>query len=467
MDPVSIFLAPDSTEPTLPLWTVRPATVAGLASSLSSEQMRWLDSIGFKGEAKKVALLPGADGALAGAVVGLGDAAKRPAEPDDVVMGLLPGQLPAKAFHLAEAGADATLAAVAWGLGAYRFRRYKAGNGSDLARLRIPAGADRRAVEAIVGGVHLGRDLINTPSNDMGPAELEAAARDVAQRFGAKVTSIVGDALLEQNFPLIHAVGRASPRAPRLIDIVAGREGAPKVTIVGKGICFDTGGLDIKPASAMLLMKKDMGGAATALALAHMILSLGLDVRLRVLLPTAENSIAGNAFRPGDVIRSRAGKTVEIGNTDAEGRLVLADALAFADEDRPDHLISFATLTGAARVAVGPELAPYFTTDDATAQALESAGLAVGDPLWRLPFTAAYQGSLDSPVADMNNVSEGGFAGAIVAAVFLERFVTQASRYTHFDIWGWRAAGKALGPKGGETNAARAVLEMLQRTYGR
>ncbi len=466
MDPASIYLAPESTEPTLPLWLARPSTVAGLSSTLSPSQMRWLESIGFKGEARKVALVPGEDGALAGAVVGLGDASKRSAEPDQALLGLLPGQLPARAFHLAEDGIDPTLAAIAFGLGAYRFRRYKAGEATAMARLRLPATADRRAVEAIVGGVHLGRDLINTPSNDMGPAELETAARDLARRFGAQVSSIVGDALLEKNFPLIHAVGRASPRAPRLIDIVAGRDSAPKITIVGKGICFDTGGLDIKPSSAMLLMKKDMGGAATALALAHMILSLGLDVRLRVLLPTAENSISGNAFRPGDVIRSRAGKTVEIGNTDAEGRLVLADALALADEEAPEHIISFATLTGAARVAVGPELAPYFTTDEATAQVLENAGRAVADPVWRLPFAAAYQNSLDSPVADMNNGSEGGFAGAIVAAVFLERFVTRASRYTHLDIWGWRAAGKALGPKGGETNAARAVLEMLRRTYG-
>jgi leucyl aminopeptidase len=265
---------------------------------------------------------------------------------------------------------------------------------------------------------------------------------------------------------MIHAVGRASTRPPRLIDVTWGRADAPRVTLVGKGICFDTGGLDIKPASAMLLMKKDMGGAAAALALAHMVMAGALDVRLRVLIPAAENSIAGNAFRPGDVLTSRAGKTVEIGNTDAEGRLVLADALALADEERPDTLVSFATLTGAARVALGPELPPLYTDDDAFAGALAAAGLRVGDPVWRMPFWSGYESSLDSPVADMNNVADGPFAGSVTAALFLRSFVKQARRFAHFDIYGWRPAPKPLGPKGAEVQAARAVFEVMRAERG-
>ena len=301
----------------------------------------------------------------------------------------------------------------------------------------------------------------------MGPEDIEAAALRVARHHGAAAVSIVGDDLLRQNFPLIHAVGRASPREPRLIDITAGRADAPKVTIIGKGIAFDTGGLDIKPSSAMLLMKKDMGGAASALALAHMILATGLDVRLRLIIAAAENSVSGNAFRPGDVIRSRAGKTVEIGNTDAEGRLVLADALSLADEEAPDHVFTFATLTGAARVALGPEIMPFYCDDAELAGNLTSAGDAVGDAVWRMPLRTPYEGWLDSHVADMNNVAEGGFAGSIVGAMFLRRFVPRARRFAHFDIYGWRPQTKALGPRGGEAQAARAVLEALTRAYGR
>jgi leucyl aminopeptidase len=311
--------------------------------------------------------------------------------------------------------------------------------------------------------VWLGRDLINTPASDLGPQQLEETTRLLAKRHGAKVSSIVGDDLRTANFPMIHAVGRASDRPPRLIDLTWGKATSPRVTLVGKGICFDTGGLDIKPASAMLIMKKDMGGAAAALALAHMIMSSGLDVRLRVLIPAAENSVAGNAFRPGDVLMSRAGKTVEIGNTDAEGRLVLADALALADEEEPDTIVSFATLTGAARVALGPELPPLYTDDDAFAGEIAEAGNRVGDPVWRMPFWTGYESTLDSAVADMNNVSDGPFAGSVTAALFLRRFVKQARRFAHLDIYGWRPAPKALGPKGGEVQSARALFEVLRQ----
>jgi leucyl aminopeptidase len=326
----------------------------------------------------------------------------------------------------------------------------------------MPGEAEGGFAQAIVEAVAMGRDLINTPASDLGPEELEDAARSLATRHEASVTSIVGDDLLARNFPMIHAVGRASQRAPRLIDIAWGRKQAPRVTLVGKGICFDTGGLDIKPASGMLIMKKDMGGAAAALAIGHMIMAAHLDVRLRILIPAAENSISGNAFRPVDVLKSRAGKPVEIGNTDAEGRLVLADALALADEEKPDTLLSFATLTGAARVALGPDLPPFFTDEDGFADAVLSAGLRVGDPVWRMPFWAGYESNLDSSVADMNNVSDGPFAGAVTAALFLRRFVRQARRYGHFDIYGWRPVQKPLGPRGGEVQAARAVFDMLR-----
>jgi leucyl aminopeptidase len=382
----------------------------------------------------------------------------------ELAVGALPSMMPPGRYRLASAVGDAELAAVAWGLGAYRFRRYKSSNGNtdETATLEMPGEAEGGRARAIVEAVAMGRDLINTPASDLGPEELEDAARSLATRHDASATSIVGDDLLARNFPMIHAVGRASQRAPRLIDIAWGRTQAPRVTLVGKGICFDTGGLDIKPASGMLIMKKDMGGAAAALALGHMIMSAHLDVRLRILIPAAENSISGNAFRPGDVLKSRAGKSVEIGNTDAEGRLVLADALALADEEKPDTLLSFATLTGAARVALGPDLPPFFTDDDAFADAVLSAGLRVGDPVWRMPFWAGYEANLDSSVADMNNVSDGPFAGAVTAALFLRRFVRQARRYGHFDIYGWRPAQKPLGPKGGEVQAARAVFDMLR-----
>jgi leucyl aminopeptidase len=318
-----------------------------------------------------------------------------------------------------------------------------------------------------VEAVWLGRDLINTPASDMGPAELEAAARALAARHGAKVGSIVGDALLDENFPMIHAVGRASPRPPRLIDITwkkkGGRRDAPLVTLIGKGITFDTGGLDIKPASAMLLMKKDMGGAATALATGHMIMGQGLDVRLRILIPSAENAVSGDAFRPSDVLTSRSGRTVEIGNTDAEGRLVLADALDLADEEEPGTVFVFATLTGAARTALGPELPALFTDDDALAASLAATGVRIGDPLWRLPLWPGYDKCLDSDVADMNNVWESPFAGAITAALFLKRFVKKAKRFVHLDLYGWRPAPRPLGPKGGEPQGARAVVETLKQ----
>jgi leucyl aminopeptidase len=461
----SVLAPADTQERSIPVWIARDVRWQREAP-LTDAQRTWVESAGFKGTGNRPLLVPGSDGSVAGVAFGIGESRDPMAKPE-LLLGLLAGVLPPGLYHLASDVEDAELAGVAWGLGAYRFRRYKTGipeNG--VARLKLPRGARWTRVLAIVDGVWLGRDLINTPAGDLGPQELEEAARRLAERHGARVVSVVGDDLLAQNLPMIHAVGRASSRPPRLIDLTWTKPGggpdAPKVTLVGKGICFDTGGLDIKPPSGMLIMKKDMGGAAAALAIAHAAMATGLDVRLRVLIAAAENSISGNAFRPGDVLRSRAGKTVEIGNTDAEGRLVLADALALADEEQPDTLLSFSTLTGAARVALGPELPPLFTDDDKLADTVAAAGLRVGDPVWRMPFWSGYESSLDSPVADMNNVSDGPFAGAVTAALFLRRFVKRARRFAHFDIYGWRPAPRPLGPKGAEVQAARAVLKALE-----
>jgi len=457
------FVDEGSAGPEIPIWAVeKGASLAELP--LTREQRTWVEALGFKGTAKQQALIPGSDGSIAGVLFGLGDgAAGEPSGSSDLLLGQLAQSLPAGAYRLAQELRDPTLAGVAWGLGAYRYDRYKSANCARAAQLRLPEGADRRCVVNTVEAVRLGRDLINTPASDLGPAEIEAAARDLAQRHGASIAVIAGDDLIAHNFPMIHAVGRASARPPRLIDLTWGRSGAPTVTLVGKGISFDTGGLDIKPAGAMLLMKKDMGGAAAALALGHMIMGQKLDVRLRILIPAAENSISGDAFRPGDILKSRAGATVEIGNTDAEGRLVLADAIALADEEAPQSLFVFATLTGAARAALGPDVPALFTNDDAFAAEIVGTSARVGDPVWRLPLWAGYDAKLDSPVADMSNVWEAPFAGSITAALFLKRFAKRARRFAHFDIYGWRPAPTALGPKGGEPQAARAVLAVLKK----
>jgi leucyl aminopeptidase len=455
----------DDNKPASSIWLVKQGETLDLIEGLSPQQRTWIAAQGFEGQAKRHVLVPGTDGKPVGVVLGAGDGnAGEPCGPSELLLGLLPALLPVGTWTLATPTQHADLAAVAWGLGAYKFRRYKPA-AANLPTLRLPAGVDLARITAIVDGVWQGRDLINTPANDMGPAEIETAARHLAALHGSAMTSIVGDALLQHNCGLIHAVGRASPRAPRLIDFSWGRPDAPKVTLVGKGIAFDTGGLDIKPASGMLLMKKDMGGAASVLATAHMIMAHKLDVRLRVLIAAAENSVSGDAFRPGDILTSRAGKTVEIGNTDAEGRLVLADALSFADEDAPDILITYATLTGAARVALGADLPPLFCDDAAFAAEVQAAGAAIGDPLWRLPFWPGYDRQLDSEIADINNAPDSPFGGAITAALFLRRFVTRARCYAHIDMYGWRQAPRPLGPKGGEAHAARAVFETLRRRF--
>ena len=362
--------------------------------------------------------------------------------------------------------ADPELATLGFLAGSYRFTRYKSADGGKTTRLVLPDGASKEQVLALAEALYVGRDLINTPANDLGPADLETAARELATAFDASIKVTEGSGLLSDNFPMIHAVGRASDRAPRLIDLRWGAEHAPKVTIVGKGICFDTGGLDIKPGSAMALMKKDMGGAAAALAFALLVMRAKLPVRLRVLIPAAENSIAGNAFRPGDVLTSRNGMTVEIGNTDAEGRLVLADAISLADEEAPDYLFTIATLTGAARVALGPDLPPLYTDDEDLAAGLLASGSAVGDPLWRMPFWPPYDKLLKSSIADVNHIAEGSFAGSIIAALFLKRFVRNAKRFAHLDIFGWVPREQPGRPQGGEPQAARALFDFFRRELG-
>ncbi|AHB47937.1 cytochrome C oxidase subunit II [Hyphomicrobium nitrativorans NL23] len=466
--PADVLVPHDTAEASTPIWLVSDAQPVSAIPDLDETARRWLEETRFTGAARKQAIVPGPTGKPAGVVLGLGNGtAGDPSGPSELLIGQLAASLPSGLYHLASETPNAALAAVAWGLGAYRFRRYKSGAGDAPPRLKLPAEVDHQSVVSQVSAVWSGRDLINTPAADLGPAELEAAAALVARDHGASISTVVGDDLLDQGHRMIHAVGRAHPRAPRLIDMrwqkPGGRPDAPRLTLVGKGITFDTGGLDIKPASGMLLMKKDMGGAAAALTLAEMIMSLGLDVRLRLLIAAAENSIAGDAFRPGDILTSRAGHTVEIGNTDAEGRLVLADALSLADEEAPDTLLVFATLTGAARVALGPDLPAFFTNDDAFAAALVAESEAVGDPVWRLPLWPSYDRHLDSDIADLRNVSDGPFAGAVTAALFLKRFVTNARRFAHFDLYGWRPTARPLGPKGGEPQTARAILSLLAK----
>lgn len=353
-----------------------------------------------------------------------------------------------------------------FGLSSYRFTRYRDAP-PEAPRLVLSDAAELQRVRTILNGVHLTRDLINTPANDLGPADLAAAVRALFDRHGGKGEVIEGDSLLARGFPMVHTVGRASSRPPCLADFTWGDEAAPKVTLVGKGVVFDTGGLDIKPSNAMLLMKKDMGGAANVLGLASMIMEAEVPVRLRVIVPCVENAVSGDAFRPGDVLKSRKGLTVEIGNTDAEGRLILADALVLADDEEPDLLIDMATLTGAARVALGPDLPPFFTNDDAIAQDLDVMSEAAADPLWRLPLWQPYMRYLDSKVADINhiNTTGGGFAGSITAALFLSRFVEKAASWVHFDIYGWTPIERPGRPAGGEAQGIRCLFDLIADRY--
>ena len=429
----------------VPILFVTAKTFAAATKILDEREHVFVRAAGFEPKAGRHLIVPGPDGKLAGILFGLEDA-------DDPVKdlfrpGQLAGVLPPGTYRFANAPHSARLAALAIALGAYQFARYRKAEARAI-KLVVPDGVDGEDLSRIIEAVTLCRDLTNTPSNDMGPAELETAARALAKKHGAKIRVTNGKALAK-NFPLVHAVGVGSARAPRLIDITWGKPNNPKITLVGKGVCFDTGGLDIKPDTGMLNMKKDMGGAATALALAHMIMARGLKIRLRVIIPAVENSISGTSFRPRDIYTARKGISVEIGNTDAEGRLILADDLTLADEDKP---------------ALIADMPPFFTEDDALANELARAGAAENDPLWRMPLWRPYEAMLDSKVADLNNVATGGYAGSITAALFLRRFVT-AKSWVHFDIFAWTPAAKPGRPEGAECQTARAIYAMLCVRY--
>lgn len=450
-----------ASETSRPIWLVTEQSWPGIASELPKAAQGFAKAQGFEGKAGSHCVLPDGDGNMLGVVFGLhGSDAKHD---DPFLVGKLPTLLPDGVYRFETEAPNPALASLAWLLGSYSFNRYR-NRAEKNVRLVVPQGVDAEEMTRIADAVFRSRNLVNTPTSDLGPDGIEAAARQIAETHGANFSSIVGNDLLKQNFPMIHAVGRASATPPRLIDFTWGPDNAPRVTLVGKGVAFDTGGLDIKPASSMLLMRKDMGGAAAALALADMIMGAKLPVRLRVLIPAVENSISGNAFRPGDILQSRKGITVEIGNTDAEGRLILADALALADEEKPDLLLDFATLTGAARVALGPELPPFYTDDDELAAEIARYGVAENDPVWRMPLWAPYQSQLDSKFADMNNTG-GPMGGSITAALFLRRFVYQAKAHVHFDIFAWNNSTRPARPEGGEVQAARLLYALLKGRY--
>ena len=450
----------DPAAPALPLHAVTPAGLDALLAALPPAQSAWLRGQGFAARAQELRLLPGQDG-LAGAVLGLGAEAADAASP--WAFGAAPFALPEGTTWRIEGTPDPAAAVLGWGLGAYRYAALKSKPGRGPALLAPPPGTEAARQQA--AAIRRGRDLINTPANLLGPAELAEAARALGAAHGASVEVIEGAALAE-GFPAVQAVGGGSPRAPRVAILRwTGRADGPLVALCGKGVCFDTGGLDLKPSAAMLRMKKDMGGAAAVLAAAEMLMAARSPIRLMVLVGAVENAVSGTAFRPMDVIRTRKGLTVEIGNTDAEGRLVLADLLAFAAESQPRLLLDCATLTGAARVALGPDLPALFANDDALAEALLSSGSAHGDPMWRLPLQKTYVSWLDSAAADLNNVALKPMAGAIIAALFLQHFVPQDQAWAHMDLYAWNDGGRPGRPEGGEVQAARAIAQAVGRFF--
>jgi len=436
------------TQTTLPAWLEK-----------NPESRDWVSAMGFKGEPGSFAFLPGRGTRPSGLIAS-------PTEGGPVwSFAGLPTALPEGTYRLdAVDESSHSEVALGWALGSYAFTKYKKAKRSP-AKLVWPAKADRAEVEHVARGVFLARDMINTPAEDMGPADVADHVRSVGDAHGAKTIVIAGDELLQQNYPTIHIVGRASSRAPRLIDMRWGDESAPKVTLVGKGVCFDTGGLDLKPREAMLEMKKDMGGAAVMLGLASALMAANAPIRLRLLIPAVENSVAGNAYRPLDIVRTRGGKTVEIGNTDAEGRLILCDALAEADSEKPDLLLDCATLTGAARVALGPELQALFCDDDEVAAGLLQAGAEAGDPLWRMPIWRPYRKRIEGKCADLNNVAQGTFAGSIIAALYLAEFVSTSTCWAHLDVMAANTAARPGRPEGGEATGMRALYAYLRRRY--
>lgn len=458
---MTLIFEPSDADAT-PLHVIEKEALEGWLAAQPDDVAAWVRNSGFTGALGETRLVPDAGGAIRMALAGYGGAAARAR--GRFQLAAAAAAMPGGTYRFEGLAPEfAEEEALGWLLAGYAFDRYREQKPA-MARLALPGGLDAARLETIAAGECLTRDLINTPACDMGPAELEAACTDLARQHGAAVEAIRGDALREQGFPMIHAVGRAAAAAPRLIDMRWGAAG-PQLTLVGKGVCFDTGGLNLKPGASMALMKKDMGGAATVLGLAHMIMGLNLPLRLRVLIPAAENAVGGDAFRPGDILTARNGTTVEVNNTDAEGRLVLADALSCGAEEAPELMVSMATLTGAARVAVGPDIAPYFTDDRGLARALDGAGARIADPVWRLPFHAPYEAMIEPGIADLDNAPKGGFAGAITAALFLRRFAG-AGRYAHFDIYGWTPEPAPARPRGGAGMGARALLEALPGAMG-
>ncbi len=439
--------------------TVDGAHLDGCRRRLSAPQRRWLSDNGFTAAAGTFVLLTDAAGKLARVLVGVD--AREPL----AALASLPCNLPEGDYQLAAEGvlADPLQAALGWALAAYQFTRYRRPKRAP-ARLAVSA-TDLEQLQPLVEATARVRDLVNTPAEDMGPEQLGEAIRNLGKTHKAKVRDWVGDELLKANFPTIHAVGRASHREPRLVELSWGKSSDPKLVVVGKGVCFDTGGLNLKGGDGMRNMKKDMGGAAHALALAGLIMTAKLPVRLSLLIPAVDNAVSGSALRPGDVVTTRAGLSVEIDNTDAEGRLVLCDALTYGAEQKPELMIDFATLTGAARVALGPDLPALFASDDTLANGVLAAGRAVGDPLWQMPLWQPYQRMLDSSVADFTNSPTSRHAGAITAALYLQRFVPDAMPWLHLDTYAWNDADRPGRPRGGEAMGLRAVFAFLQQRY--
>jgi leucyl aminopeptidase len=463
MEPKPLLAFASPTPDATPIWLVSAENWPTVKSTIGETAAAFAERCGFQPKAGRMQLLPGGDGALAGVLFGV-DSADAPNR-DPLGAGKLAASLPEGVYRFADAPQDPDLAALGFLLGLYRYDRFKADK-TPKPRLVAPDGVDAIRIHRIAEAIAYGRDLVNAPANVLGPNALEQEAVKLAEHFGASVTMVRGDELIAAKFPLIHAVGRAGAEEPRLVDFSWGREDAPKVAIIGKGVTFDTGGLDIKPASGMELMKKDMGGAATALTLARMIMEAGLDLRLRTLIPIVENAISAATMRPGDVIVSRKGLSVEIGNTDAEGRLILADALALADEEAPELMFDFATLTGAARVALGPDLPPYYTDDEALAAFIADHAARVRDPVWRMPLWRPYDAMIEGSVADISNSGTGaGMAGSITAALFLRRFVEKAKSWAHFDVYAWNPKPRAHAPAGGEIQAARGLFDLLSERY--
>ncbi|MGB3491420.1 MAG: leucyl aminopeptidase family protein [Elainellaceae cyanobacterium] len=442
---------------TIPIFLVQKDQL----SDQSTVDQTWLTASGFKADAGTFCLLPGREGQIESVLVGKTEAL------DTWSLGSLARSLPPHTYHLADdlSTAEQSKLALGWQLGQYQFTRYKQnGSSGNLPQLTVVSDVvSAQYLEAATEATFLVRDLVNTPAADMGPAHLEEKARAIATTYGAEVTVTAGEDLVAQNYPMIYAVGKASDQPPRLIDLCWGDPRAPKITLVGKGVCFDSGGLDIKAAAGMKMMKKDMGGAAHVLGVATLVMKLNLPVRLRVLIPAVENSIAGNAMHPLDVLPTRKGITVEVGNTDAEGRLVLGDALWEACSDKPELLIDFATLTGAARVALGTELPAFFCNDEAIATQLKQSGEATDDLLWNLPLHTPYRASLESKVADISNISDGRFGGAITAALFLQEFVKPQIPWVHIDVMAWNLRSLPGRPEGGEAMGMRAIFELIRR----